>query len=106
MCLFHGTSLERVVAFLLVRRWKTMATTRKKTKKMTWTNKPPVMTFWPLFTEDSVLLAVIPAPSFQISYAKRTPKSTSCSPNACMTKDKTSPATKILVSHLNLTREW
>lgn len=43
-----------------------MATTRKKTKKMTWTNKPPVMTFWPLLTEDSVLLAVIPAPSFQV----------------------------------------
>ena len=30
---------------------------------------------------------------------------TSCSPNACVTKDNTSPATNILVSQVNLTSE-
>ncbi len=83
-----------------------MATTRKKMKKMTWMNSPAVMTFWPLFTDLTVLLAVIPAPVPQVRYAKRVLEYTSCSPNACVTKDKTSPATKILVSHLNLMREW
>ena len=65
MCFFQGTSeeVERAVGFLLVRRWKTMATMRKKTKKMTWTKRPPVITFCPLLTDDSVLLAVMPAPN-------------------------------------------
>ena len=47
-----------------------MATIRNKTKKITWMNKPPVITFWPLLTEDSVLLAVIPAPISRVSYAQ------------------------------------
>lgn len=39
-----------------------MATIRKKAKKTTWTNSPPVMMCWPFFTAEGDFLAVSPAP--------------------------------------------
>ena len=42
---------------------------------------------------------------FRVRYGERLGFPRHCSPNACVTNDNTSPATKILVSHPNLTRE-
>ena len=47
-----------------------MATVRKKMKKMTWMNSPAVMTFWPVFTALTVLLAVTPAPGLRVRYGQ------------------------------------
>lgn len=64
--------------------WNTPEATMKSPNTMSWTNNPPMITFWPSCCFDASLFAVaINAP-----------------PVDCIRKDSTSPDTNIFVNHV------
>ena len=104
ICLRHERVRACWVGTFCILISKSIATTTKRPKKRSWTKRPPTIMFDPVFKEEAVPLDCKPPPAKWISDYSYHGKITRDLPPPCITKDKTSPQTKILVSHFFLIR--